>query len=404
MLALVAWRNVWRNKTRSLVLLCSVILGIWGGTFIMAFSWGMVEQYVNIAIEGQVSHIQLHNPEYKKDKDMRFTIRRPEQMLETIRSIPGVKAVSARSIVNGMAASPSTGAGVSINGIVPADEDSLTHIGDHIIDGNYFGETKRNPVIIGEKLAHKLKAKTGSKIILTFQDTLNNITSGAFRVTGIYRTSNSGFDEMMVFVRASDLNAQTGQLGTAHEIAVLLNNNDQLPAIQAKLQQTYPNLLVENWKQISPELSVMIDSLGQKMYAFIVIILLALAFGIVNTMLMAVLERIRELGILMAIGMNRQRVFFMIMLETLYLSLIGGPAGVLLAWITVHYTGNAGIDLSAFGKGLSAYGMGTMVHPALPAGKYFNILAMVFITAIIAAIYPSIKALRLKPATAIRKI
>lgn len=364
----------------------------------------MIEEYVGIAISGQISHIQLHNPGYKKDKDIHFAINNPEKIVQQIRNTEHVKAVSMRSIVNGMVSTATTGTGVNINGIIPADEDSLTHIGNHIIDGNFFAETKHNQVVIGEKLAHKLNAKTGNKIVLTFQDKDNTITSGAFRVAGIFRTSNSSFDEMNIFVRSADFTPMIGLPGTAHEIAVLLQNNDALESVKNKLKKDNPALLVESWKEIAPELSVMIDSLGQKMYAFIIIILLALGFGIVNTMLMAVLERVREIGILMAVGMNKSRVFMMIMLETIYIAIIGGPIGILFAGLSIHYTGISGINLSAFSKGLSSFGLGSVVHPALPVNEYLNILFLVIITAFLAAIYPSIKALKLKPAIAIRKI
>jgi len=163
-------------------------------------------------------------------------------------------------------------------------------------------------------------------------------------------------------------------------------------------------LLVEDWKTLAPELRLVIDSFSQTMYLFISIILLALTFGIINTMLMAVLERIHELGILMAIGMNKLSVFMMIMLETLYLAIIGGICGLLLAYGTIHLLGQTGIDLSAFATGLSSYGMDTMVYPALPDNQYLEIFIMIFIAAILSAIYPAFKALKLNPVQAIRKI
>ena len=404
MLARVAWRNIWRSKTRSIVLLISIILGVWGGTFMSGFMMGMMEQYVNIVIDGQLSHIQVHKPGYKKDKDIHFKIDEPEKLVAGIRTIPGVRAVSARMIVTGMATSPVSGSGVSINGINPVNEDSVTHISKHIIEGKYFAGEKFNPVVIGEKLARKLKVKVGNKIVLTFQDANNNMTAGAFRITGIYKSDNAMFDAANVFVRSSDLGPLLGQPGSAHEIAILLNRNKLLGEVQAKVQKMCPGLLVENWQQLEPDLKIVIDTMSQKTYFLIVIILLALLFGITNTMLMAVLERTRELGILMAIGMNRVRVFSMIMIETIYLSFIGGPIGVLLAWLTIRYYGTYGINLSVVGKGLASFGFSSIVYPTLQTGQYLNILYMVVITAILAAIYPSIKALKLKPADAIRKI
>ncbi len=405
MLSLIAWKNIWRNKVRSLIVMTSIVLGIWAGTFIMSFSWGMTSQYVNLAIKQEISHIQIHQPDYKKDKNIKFVIPEAESLLSEIKKVKEVKAVSARTLVNGMASSATTGIGVNIEGVDPVSENTVTGMKENVIEGDYFETIKHNPLIIGQKLANKLKVKVRNKVVLTFQDESGNITAGAFRVAGIYKTRNSTFDELNVFTQKEDLNRLLGvHDGDAHEIAVLLNNNNDLPVVMKKLTAKFPKLKVESWEEIAPDLKFVIGSFEQTMYLFITIILLALAFGIVNIMLMAVLERVRELGMLMAIGMSKPRIFFMIMLETFYLSLISGPLGLALAYGTIHYFGIHGIDLSAFSQGLSSYGMDSTVRTSLPAGLYAEILLMVFVASILAAIYPSIKAIKLRPVEAIRKI
>jgi len=405
MLARISWRNVWRNKVRSLVLVSSVALGIWAGVFILSFNYGMSLQYVNIVIQSQISHIQVHHPEYKKDKKIKYVIPDAAAMTKKILAIPQVKAASDRTVVNGMVASATSGVGAMIFGINPEKENEVTSIQSNIVDGTYFESDKRNQVIVGEKLAKKLNTGLNHKIILTFQDANGNITSGAFRISGIYRTHNSKFDETHVYAKSDELNPILGLDPKAtHEIAILLSDNHDLKMITGKIRSMFPELLVEDWQEIAPELRFVIDSFNQTMYLIISIILLALLFGIVNTMLMAVLERVRELGILMAIGMNKVKVFFMIMYETVYLALMGGVIGLILAYGTIRIFGHIGIDLSSFSSGLSAYGMDTIVYTALPNREYFDILVMVIIAALLAAIYPSIKALQLKPVNAIRKI
>jgi ABC-type antimicrobial peptide transport system permease subunit len=137
---------------------------------------------------------------------------------------------------------------------------------------------------------------------------------------------------------------------------------------------------------------------------YLVIILLALVFGIINTMLMTILERFRELGMLMAIGMNKLRVFLMIVMETLFLSFVGVPLGLLLGWGTVSYFGKYGLDLSAFSESLQMYGMSDMTYFDLNPAVYWQVPMMVGFTALLASIYPALKAIRLKPVEAIRKL
>jgi ABC-type antimicrobial peptide transport system permease subunit len=161
---------------------------------------------------------------------------------------------------------------------------------------------------------------------------------------------------------------------------------------------------VQTWGEIAPEMGMLTGLMDQMLYIIMGIILLALMFGIINTMLMAVLERQREFGVLMAIGMNKPRVFFMVLLESVVLTCVGIPLGILLTIATVDYFSKYGIDLSAFSKALSQFGMGNVVYPELQTAMFVPVTIMTAITAILSAIYPAIKALQFKPAVAIHKI
>ena len=138
-------------------------------------------------------------------------------------------------------------------------------------------------------------------------------------------------------------------------------------------------------------------------YLLLIIILIAMAFGIINTMMMAVMERTRELGMLMAVGMNRMKVFLMIMLETVLLSIIGTIAGIILSATTIYYTGLYGINFSSWAEGYEAYGYSAIVYPSLYFDFYIGMTILVIITGIISSIYPARKALRFNPAAAIRE-
>jgi ABC-type lipoprotein release transport system permease subunit len=405
MLTNIAWRNIWRNRTRSLVIIGAVALGLWGGIFIMALSIGMSEQRKNDVITSQISHIQLHHLKFKEDRDIKFTIQNGLNDLQQIRQMPNVKAATARGLVMGMASSPSGASGVMIAGILPEYENVLTGLKSKLIEGEFLNDKQKHPIIIGRKLAEKLKLKLRSKLVLTSQDTANNTVAGAFRVVGIYKTYSSKYDEMNIFINLDGLKEMLGMQETpVHEIALLCNDASEVPGVQAELINMFPGLLVENWKQISPELQYLDEMMDYFLYIFIGIILFALAFGLVNTMLMAVLERIRELGMLMAIGMNKWSVFRMILLETVFLSVVGGIAGLVLGWVSVTLSGMTGINLSFVQKGLEEFGMGATIYPMMGMDKYPVIAIMVVIFAILSAIYPAIKALKLKPVEAIRKI
>lgn len=403
MILAIAWRNIWRSKTRSLVILTALTLGLASGIFYMAFYKGMLDQRINSAIKTEASHIQIHQKHYLENPDKKRLITSTDSVVQIIRNEPDVKAISCRTIINSMIQSPTTGSGVKITGIVPAEEAQVTNLHAKLIEGDYFETNRRNPIIIGKKLADKLKVKLKSKVVITLQDLNSNITGAAFKVVGIYETSNTSFDENSVFVKSSDLNRLLGlNANSCHEIAVLLKDNEALSTVANDLTRDFSQLDVKTWREIMPEVSLLESSFGLTMYIFIGIILFALLFGIINTMLMAVLERTKELGMLMAVGMNRIKVFTMIMTETVMLSIFGGLCGIILGWLLNLYFGVHGIDLGAWSTAYKSMGFDTLVYTKLSWSITLQIAGMVFLTGLLAAIYPALKALRLKPAEAIR--
>ncbi len=403
MLIQLAWKNIWRNRIRSLVVLGSVCLGLWVGAFMMAYAFGAIHQRLEDAVSKEVSHFQVHHPNWKSDHEPRFSIPFGSEILDVIKSDDRIRAVSARAVVYGVISSATSSTGAKIQGVDARSEDLVTGLRGKLIRGEYFSSEERNKVILGNRLAERLGVKLRSKIVLTFQDIDGNIASGAFRIAGIYQTYNSTYDELNVFVQYDELGALLEQEGEYHEIAALVHNTDSLPDILDELGSDYKNNLVEDWKQISPELGLMVESMDQYMVIFLVIILLALSFGIINTMLMAVMERTREIGMLMAIGMNKWRIFSMISLETIYLVITASPLGLLLAFVTISYLGANGIDLSAFyEESYAAIGFQTTIYPKLEANYYWQILFLVLITALFSAIFPAISAIRLDPVKAIR--
>jgi len=293
-----------------------------------------------------------------------------------------------------------------MTGIEPDIEQQVTDISRHLTEGTYLENQGRiPPILIGEKLANKLRLKTGSRVNVQMVDRSGYLSSKGYRVAGIYKTTNTGFDEMNMFVRFDDLKTQLGlDDDTAHELALLIQNGMEAPAVKPAVQKIAGDLLVRTWKEISPEMSLLTDSMDQYMYIFILIILLALCFGIINTMLMAVLERTRETGMLMAIGMSKMRIFLMIILETLMLTLIGGILGMITGSMVTRYFETHPIDLSLFAEGLESYGYAAQVYTSLKMESLIMITLLVVITGIVSAIYPAKKALSMSPADATRNL
>jgi len=399
----VSWRNVWRNKVRSLVVIFAIAIGIFAGVWATAFMTGMMNQRIQKVINTELSNIQIHNPDFRKTSEFSNFIPDANKYVQEIKAIPQVKGVSSRIVIQSMVASAETASGVIITGINTDDEPLVTNIHEKIIDGAYFEGIKRNPVLIGKKLAEKLNIKVRSKIVITVQDLENDITAGAFRVAGIYSTNNNMYDESHIFVLYSDLASLTKLPENAgHEIAISLTDNEFLLSVQDDVISLAGGLEVLNWKELSPEMSYLTETMNMYMYVFILIILLALLFGIINTMLMVVMERTKEIGMLMAVGMHKFRIFWMIVVESVMLSLVGGVLGMILGAALSKINEKYPVDLSMWSEGYEQLGYDAFVYTTLQPEFLINVTILVIITGIIAALYPAYKALKNDPADALR--
>ncbi len=381
----------------------AIALGITAGVFITAFYMGMTRQRIDKVIRTEISHIQIHHPEFRQNNDVNNLIPDAGNIVSEINSMPEVEGVSRRLIIFSIVATAETSAGIKISGINPSEEMKVTNLHEKLVEGNYLTEGKRNTVLIGRKLAAKLKVRLGSKVVITIQDIHNNLTRGSFRIAGIFDTHSTVFDEANIFVRYDDLTGLTDvPEGSAHEIAVRVKNIDQVKPLSDRLISKYASNEILPWTEISPEISTLNAAMDLYMYIFILIILLALIFGLVNTMLMVVLERIKEIGMLMAVGMNRIRIFSMIVLETVFLTLTGGVTGVIVGTMISKYYETHKIDLSFWGPAYEDLGWDSWTYTSVDYGLLVNVTILVLITGIIGSLYPAYRALQNNPAEALR--
>jgi ABC-type lipoprotein release transport system permease subunit len=385
-------------------MIVAIALGLLAGVFSTSFMQGLVDARIESATKTELGHLQIHAPHFLENNNIVYTIQNSGELVSQIESLDSVKAVSRRLIAEPfIMAAHGTGGGKLI-GVEPELEKRVTDIWEHIIDGTYLEhESRIPPVVIGEKLAKKLRLKVGSRINVQMVDRRGNLSLKGYRISGIYRTTNTSYDESTLFVKYEDLQAQLGmEKNTAHEIVLLLENGDEAPAVKPQAEKLAGNNVVETWKELSPEMSLLTDSMDQYMYIFILIILLALCFGIINTMLMAVLERVKEIGMLMAVGMNKRKVFLMIILETVLLTVTGGIFGILTGAGITKIFETTPINLSMFAEGLESLGYASEVYTSVQNESLVTIAILVVITGIVSAIYPARKALKLNPAEATR--
>ncbi len=471
MILSIGWKNVWRSRTRSLIVIVAVMLGIFGGVMAAGIMQGWIENRIHDSIYKEVAHVQIHNPEFMYNEEIQYTITDYDKIGNMLDTIPEVIAWSPRVKLFVMAKTSRAATGFVLKGVDPEDEMKVSEIYQDLIEGDFLEGKHRKPsIVIGSKVAEELKLlnyqitsnqldlidkevysaglieklqtaeskrfrqeqdfrnylkqiltseeikeyadnlvkyfsfyRMGTSIEITLQDKNGQIIHPVFKVRGIYKTSNSTFDAMNAFVDRDILNRYTGLTESeVHEIAIISSDNETGSRLADKLSAYLPGQDVMSWRETSPEIAMYTDFSALISYIYIIIILFALAFGIINTMMMSVLERIKELGMLMAIGMNKKRVFNMIMTESVLLTLTGAVAGMVFSGIIVEILSKTGINFEMWSEGFEAMGYAAVVYPYVTWHNYIGITILVIITGIVSAIWPARKALKLNPVEALR--
>ncbi len=400
MLLKLAWRNVWRNKLRTSIMIGAMVFGVVGVILMMGFMNGIIDNLVRNAIQWQTSHIQIHQKNYAINPDINSVIDDEAKITALLEQAPEVKAWTSRTLVNGMIASARSTRGIQLNGIDLVSEPTITPIRSHIIDGEWLDDHGRNPILVSQKTAERLKLRVFSKVVITFTDTTGEVTGAAFRVKGIFKTSSSAFDDANVYVRKMGLQS-LGLVHFDHEIAMVLHNEDQVTEFRDKLSLTVSDKnRVQDWLQLQPLLSTMMSSMAAGNQIILVIFVIAMGFGIINILLMSVFERTREFGVLMAVGMKKDNIRRLIIIESGFIGFIGAGAGVIFSILFIYVLSKTGIPLDAMAEGLNAFGVDSVLYPSVSITDYLAVFTMVWCVSVLAGVYPAHQIIKKKPVEA----
>ncbi|MBY5920762.1 ABC transporter permease [Ferrimonas balearica] len=405
MLVKLAWRNLWRNKLRTAIMLGAMTFGLLGVIVMIGFINGLYGNMIQNAIAWQTSHLQVHNSRYLTHPDIQDTLQDADALTRWLETQPTVTGWSSRLIAEGMVASARSTRGIRINGVVPEREAGVTPVADHIRQGAWLDEQGRNPVVLSSKTAERLRLKVGSKVVLTFTDPEGEVTGAAFRVRGLYQSPISAFDDANLYVRQPDL-AKLAHLQGVHEIAIVTDDGGELPhpeteAVKEALTRIAGSeSQVRDWQTVQPMLAAIIGQMGISNAIILGIYVLAMSFGIVNVMLMSVFERTREFGVLMAVGMTKPRILILILLEATLLGVCGGVLGLLASLALMSWLADTGIPLGSMAEGLAAFGADTQLYPLVHPADYLMVLVTVLVASLLSALYPARQILKQRPVDA----
>ncbi len=400
----LAWRNLWRNHRRTLIMLSAISVGVWAMIFMTALMRGMVDDMLYNGIRHLPGEVQIHHPQYRDDPSINNSITPPDARLLNALKIPQVKAWTSRLKVPGVISSERDSRGVILLGVIPQSEIKLSFDIDSIREGRFLENSRDNGLVIGAKLAERLETRLGKRVVIMSQDLENNIAERGFRIVGIYKAKLASQEEVYVYAGLKTLQKLLHLDNQISEIAITgedyRNTHRWFPLIKnasRENRQTLP------WYEADSYLSAMLKTMDGFVLVWIIVVFLALSFGLVNTLIMAVFERTREIGLMLALGMRPTMILYQILTESFLLLLIGLLAGNVFALGSIIPLQD-GIDISAVAKGMEMMGNSSILYPALKLNDMLLANAIVIVLGLLTSLLPAWHASQLNPIEALNKI
>ena len=400
----LAWRNLWRNHRRTLIMLAAITLGVWAMIFMTALMRGMVSQMVADGISALPGHVQVHHPDYRDDPSIANLIPITDTELSARFEDAGFVKWASRVRVPAVITSEYESRGLTLLGIDPASERDLPFVDYDAVEGRFLSSSDDAGVVIGKKLASTLNTEIGKRVVLMSQDPDNDIADRGFRVVGLFEANVQSFEENYLFAGKATVQKMLRIVDQVSEFAVLGDDYRDVEAEFEKVSQLVDgNVEVKRWFELDPYLGTMLGVMDGFVLVWIVVIFLALSFGLVNTLVMAVFERVREIGLMLALGMKPINILIQIIVESLLLLAIGLAMGSALAWATVQPIKD-GIDVSIVGEGMDMWGMSSVLYPELLLSDVVLANVVVLVLGFLASLSPAWRASRYEPIEAITKV
>lgn len=397
----LAWRNLWRNHRRTLIMLSAITVGVWAMIFMTALMRGMVDDMLLNGIRNLPGEVQIHHPQYRDDPSINNSIDPPDEKLRQALQIPEVKAWTMRVRVPAVISSERGSRGVTLLGVDPVTEVQLGFDLDSIIEGRFLKGSNDSGLVIGAKLAERLETRLGKRVVIMSQDPENNIADRGFRVIGIYKAKMASLEEINVYAGLETVQRLLKLENRISEIAITGNNYRNLAGWYPQIKKAAgENLQTLPWYEADTYLGSMLAMMDGFVLVWIIVIFLALSFGLVNTLVMAVFERIREIGLMLALGMRPGMILYQILLESFLLLTIGLLLGNILAVSTIIPLQD-GIDISGVAQGMEMMGTSSVLYPALKLNDVVLANVIVIVLGLLTSILPAWHAASLDPIEAL---
>ena len=400
----LGWRNLWRNHRRTIVMLSAISVGVWAMIFMTALTRGMVDQMIVDGIKALPGHVQMHNPNYLDDPSINNLIPIPDSELDEKFADAGFVAWASRVKVPAVITSERDSRGVTLLGIDPVAEEGLMFVDYEQVDGRFLVDESDKGIVIGRKLAETLETEIGKRVVVMSQDPDNDIADRGFRIVGLYSASTGAVEEAYAFAGKATLQKMLGIEGGTSEVVFVGDDYRNVDSVyETVVAAVDDSVVVNRWYDVDTYLGTMMNVMDGFVLVWVVVIFLALSFGLVNTLLMAVFERVREIGLMLALGMKPASILGQIIIESMLLLVLGLAIGDLLAFATIAPL-DGGIDISFVGEGMEMFGAASTLYPKLYMNDIVLANVVVLVLGFLASLSPAWRASRYEPVEALTKV
>jgi ABC-type lipoprotein release transport system permease subunit len=403
----LAWRNVWRNPRRTGLTVAATVFAVVLVVFFVAMAAGVHEKMIEDAVRIHSGHVALAGEGYFDNRTLEQFVEVDAALAAELDAVPGVRGWAPRIIGFALLSKETDARGVAVFGVDPEREPSVTTLKEKLKRGSFVSAASPNGIVLAERLASNLGADLGDELLLYSEAYTLESAFDLFSVVGIMKLPDVNLDRTLALISLADAQAFFAYPGRASEVAILTDEAAVAPGVASAVRAAAEGAPVEvrTWDRLMPELVqfIFLDDAG--MYIMLVILVVVVAFGILNTILMAVLERTRELGVLLALGLRPAAVFRLVYAESLMLAGVGLSVGLAIAiplvlWFQAHPV-LLGAEMAQAGE---LFGMEPLMtwklKPMNPIGSVLTILGV----ALLAAFYPAVKAARGRPVDALRSL
>ncbi|MBS2033022.1 MAG: ABC transporter permease [Deltaproteobacteria bacterium] len=404
-LAKIAWRNVGRQRRRSLITATAMAVGVAMSMAAIALTDGMYGRLFEGLVRTHLGDVQVHQADWPKRHALNASF--PEaSTLKALDGLSGAAGIAPRAYGFALVGLGDQAAGVRLAGVDPVREARVSLVHGRMVQGRYLDAKADHEVILGRELAQTLHAQLGDQIVAVTQAADGSLGNDLFRVVGLFSTGAADLDRGTAFLHLKDLQELLVIPDRLHEVALAASARDGADALAAEARQALGGgLEVKTWRQLDPNAATMLSMQDAMAWILLAIVFAVAAFGVLNTMLMAVFERTHELGVLRALGLTPAQVVRMVMLESLMLSVVAGWVGIGLGALLDTYLVRHGLDLSAFVQGFSWAGVSfdPVMRGEIRLDRIWTVAVALVIVAVVSAIWPAVRAARLQPTTAMRE-